>query len=192
MPLLSILIPLYNEEEFIGPLLDRGLSAPLPDAMEREVVVVDDGSTDGSAEIAEELARTYGDMVRVIRHPVNQQQSGKGAAIRTAIEKARGEFCLIQDADLEYDPREYPRLLKPLLEGAGRRRLWLTLHDRRASAVCCTSGTRWPTACSTHRVREPGSRSESHRHRDRLQGISAPRSSKAFLSAARASESSRS
>jgi glycosyltransferase involved in cell wall biosynthesis len=90
MPLLSILIPLYNEEEFIGPLLDRVLSAPLPDAMEREIVVVDDGSTDGSAEIAEALAWTYGDMVRVIRHAHNQ---GKGAAIRTAIEKARGEFA---------------------------------------------------------------------------------------------------
>src|SRR5262249_32600720 len=56
----------------------------------------------------------YGGMVRIIRHPRNR---GKGAAIRTAVEQATGEFCLIQDADLEYDPREYPHLLKPLLEG---------------------------------------------------------------------------
>src|SRR6202035_3215972 len=113
MPLLSILVPLYNEEEFIGPLLQRVLDAPLPKGMDREIVVVDDGSTDGSAEIAEEVARSH-PQVRVIRHPRNQ---GKGAAIRTAVEQARGEFCLIQDADLEYDPREYARLLKPLLEG---------------------------------------------------------------------------
>jgi glycosyltransferase involved in cell wall biosynthesis len=114
MPLLSILIPLYNEEEFIGPLLQRALAAPLPEGMEREIVVVDDGSTDGSAEIAEEIAGPYPGAIRIFRHARNQ---GKGAAIRTAVEQARGEFCLIQDADLEYDPREYTHLLKPLLEG---------------------------------------------------------------------------
>src|SRR5579864_682054 len=113
MPLLSILVPLYNEEEFIGPLLQRVLEAPLPEGMDREIVVVDDGSTDGSAEIAEEIARTHVE-IRVIRHARNQ---GKGAAIRTAVEEARGELCLIQDADLEYDPREYMHLLNPLIEG---------------------------------------------------------------------------
>lgn len=114
MTILSILVPLYNEEEFIGAMLQRALAAPLPEGMGRELVVVDDGSTDGSAEIAEEVGRPYGDTVRVIRHARNR---GKGAAIRTAVEHARGEFCLIQDADLEYDPHEYPRLLKPILEG---------------------------------------------------------------------------
>src|SRR5271167_3954854 len=98
MALLSILVPLYNEEEFIGPLLDRVLAAPLPGGMDREVIVVDDGSTDGSAEIAEEVARAYGSAVRVIRQGRNR---GKGAAIRTAVEQASGEYCLIQDADLE-------------------------------------------------------------------------------------------
>src|SRR4051794_10349698 len=101
---LSILVPLYNEEEFIGPLLQRVLEAPLTEGMSREIVVVDDGSTDGSAEIAEEIAARYPDVVGVVRHPRNL---GKGAAIRTAIEHARGEFSIIQDADLEYDPREY-------------------------------------------------------------------------------------
>jgi len=114
MSRLSILIPLYNEEEFIGPLLQRVLDAPLPDGVDREIIVVDDGSTDGSAEIAEEAAGGHPDVIRVIRHQRNQ---GKGAAIRTAVEQAQGEFCVIQDADLEYDPREYRHLLKPLVEG---------------------------------------------------------------------------
>ncbi len=111
---LSILIPLYNEEEFIATLLERVLNAPLPDGMDREVIVVDDASNDGSAEIAAAVAERYAGTVRLIRHGKNQ---GKGAAIRTAIEHATGEFSIIQDADLEYDPREYSRLLKPLLDG---------------------------------------------------------------------------
>src|SRR6266550_4016879 len=111
---LSVLVPLYNEEEFIGTLLQRVLDAPLPDGMDREIIIVDDGSTDGSAEIAEEIARCHPDCLRVLRHGRNQ---GKGAAIRTAVDQAHGDFCVIQDADLEYDPREYRHLLKPLLEG---------------------------------------------------------------------------
>ncbi len=112
--LLSILVPLFNEEEFAGALLQRVLDAPLPDALSREIIVVDDGSTDGSDKTVEEIAAQHPGVVRLLRHPHNR---GKGAAIRTAVEQARGEYCLIQDADLEYDPREYPRLLKPLLEG---------------------------------------------------------------------------
>ena len=111
---LSILIPLYNEEEFIGLVIERVLGAPLPEGMDREIIVVDDGSTDGSAEVAAGFAARYPDIVRVFRHERNQ---GKGAAIRTALERATGEFTLIQDADLEYDPNEYARLLTPLLEG---------------------------------------------------------------------------
>src|SRR5437588_13127410 len=104
MARLSILVPLYNEEEFIGPLLQRVLNAPLPDGIDREIIVVDDGSTDGSAEIAEEIARACPDRIGVIRHARNQ---GKGAAIRTAVEQARCEFVIIQDSEHEYDPREY-------------------------------------------------------------------------------------
>lgn len=111
---ISILIPLYNEEEFIGTLLERVLEAPLPDDLGREIIVVDDGSNDGSDKVVEEVVSRHPDAIRLIRHDGNR---GKGAAIRTAVEQATGEYCLIQDADLEYDPREYPRLLKPLLEG---------------------------------------------------------------------------
>ena len=76
--------------------------------------MVDDGSTDGSDKIVEQIAEQNPGVVFLIRHPRNM---GKGAAIRTAIEHAHGEYCLIQDADLEYDPNEYVHLLKPLLEG---------------------------------------------------------------------------
>jgi glycosyltransferase involved in cell wall biosynthesis len=112
--ILSILIPLYNEEEFVGTLLERVLSAPLPEGVGREIVVVDDGSTDGSAGVVEQIAAAHPGVLRLVRQPRNR---GKGAAIRTAIEHATGEFSIIQDADLEYDPREYGRLLAPLLEG---------------------------------------------------------------------------
>src|SRR5579859_2357779 len=112
-PLLSVLVALYNEEEFIAPLLERVLEAPLPDGMEREIIVVDDGSSDGSAEIVAALAAQHPE-IRLVRLERNR---GKGAAIRAAIEHAHGDFAIIQDADLEYDPREYANLLRPLLEG---------------------------------------------------------------------------
>ena len=145
---LSILIPLYNEEEFIATLLERVISAPLPAGMEREVIVVDDASNDGSAEIAATVAQQYAGTVRLIRHEKNQ---GKGAAIRTAIEHATGEYSIIQDADLEYDPREYTRILKPLLDGnadavfgsrfmiVGERRVlyfWHAVGNRLLTTLC--------------------------------------------------------
>lgn len=114
MPTLSIIVPAYNEEEFLGALLDRVLAAPLPDGLEREVVVVDDGSDDGSWEIAARYAEQHPGSVCAFRHSKNR---GKGAAVRTGLEHVRGEYTVIQDADLEYDPREYSHLLKPLLEG---------------------------------------------------------------------------
>ena len=80
--LLSILVPLYNEEEFIGPLLDRVLAAPLGQDLEREIIVVDDGSTDGSAAIASEYSARYPRLIRLFRHPKNRW---KGAALRTAL-----------------------------------------------------------------------------------------------------------
>ena len=147
VPVLSVLVPLYNEEEFIAPILDRVLAAPLPDGMEREIIVVDDGSTDGSAEIVEGMAARH-PQIRLVRQPRNR---GKGAAIRTAIKHAHGDFCVIQDSDLEYDPREYGNLLRPLLEGkadvvygsrfmiVGERRVlyfWHSVANRLLTELC--------------------------------------------------------
>ena len=114
MTLLTIIVPAYNEEEFLGELLERVLAAPLPAGVEREVIVVDDGSDDGTGEVAERFAERHPGAVRARRH---ERNLGKGAAIRTGLEEARGEYTVIQDADLEYDPREYVRLLSPLMDG---------------------------------------------------------------------------
>src|ERR1700680_3125285 len=95
--LLSILIPVYNERTVVERSLSLVLAAPLPENMERELVVVDDCSTDGTRAILEMLA-DHDPRIRLLRHEVNQ---GKGAAVRTAIQNARGDFCLVQDADLE-------------------------------------------------------------------------------------------
>lgn len=111
--LLSILVPLYNEEEFVGALLERVCDASLPGGLCREVIVVDDGSTDSSVELVEVAAQTRRE-IRLIRHARNQ---GKGAAVRTALDNAKGEYCIIQDADLEYNPCEFGKMLKPLLDG---------------------------------------------------------------------------
>lgn len=111
--LLSILVPVYNERAVVATSLSKVLAAPLPEGMQREVILVDDCSTDGTPAILEKFAAEHS-VIRLIRKPVNQ---GKGAAIRTAIEHATGDFCVVQDADLEYDPNEYSKLLRPLLDG---------------------------------------------------------------------------
>jgi glycosyltransferase involved in cell wall biosynthesis/phospholipid N-methyltransferase len=111
---LSVLIPLFNEEEFVGELLDRVARAPLPDGFQREIIVVDDCSNDGSAEVVRNFMVSSPVPIKLLSHPVNR---GKGAAVRTAIQAATGQWSIIQDADLEYDPTEYPRLIRPLLEG---------------------------------------------------------------------------
>ncbi len=112
--LISILIPVYNEEELITELLGRVCAAPLPQGYRRQIVVVDDCSTDDSYAKVSQFAETRAPLVELYRHKENR---GKGAAIRTALQAARGEFCIIQDADLEYDPGEYPKIFRPLVEG---------------------------------------------------------------------------
>ena len=146
--LLSILMAVYNEEEFVAASIERALRAPLPDGLISEIVAVNDGSRDKTAEILGELAAEHPDRIRVIHHKTN---SGKGAAIRTAIENAQGEFAIIQDADLEYDPNEYPKVLAPLIENradvvygsrflvCGERRViyyWHSLANHFLTTVC--------------------------------------------------------
>src|SRR3954449_12795562 len=110
---LSILMPVFNERTVVERCISLVLAAPLPETMERELVIIDDCSTDGTWDILQRLARTLPE-IHLHRH---ERNSGKGAAVRTAIDKAAGDFALIQDADLEYDPSEYPRLMRPLLDG---------------------------------------------------------------------------
>ncbi len=107
---LSILIPVYNEKETIKTILDRVRAV----AINKEIVVVDDGSTDGTRELLKQEIEGHYPDVRIYYH---ERNCGKGAAVRTAIEKATGEYVIIQDADLEYDPNEYHTLLKPMLDG---------------------------------------------------------------------------
>lgn len=108
-PQLSIVMPLYNERSTVREILTRVLASPIS----KEVIVVDDCSTDGSFDIASEIAQRE-PVVRVLRQERNE---GKGAAVRRGIAEARGEIVIVQDADLEYDPRDYARLIQPILEG---------------------------------------------------------------------------
>lgn len=112
--LLSILIPVYNEQAYLAKIVDRIIQAPIPGNLRRELVMVNDASTDQTAEVMESLQKQYPDLIRIFHQPFNQ---GKGAAIRRAIQEMNGHFAIIQDADLEYDPNEYPIVLRPLLEG---------------------------------------------------------------------------
>ena len=105
----SVVMPVYNEVATIKEIVARVQAVTL----EKDIIIVDDGSTDGTREQLEQISQSY-DNLRVIYHDRNQ---GKGAALRTGFETVTGDIVIIQDADLEYDPREYPVLLEPILDG---------------------------------------------------------------------------
>jgi len=104
-------MPVFNERDTLREILRQVRAVDLP-GVEKELLVVDDGSTDGSREILVEESEAGG--VRVLMHQHNQ---GKGAAVRTGVQQATGDIILIQDADLEYDPRDFPKLIQPIIEG---------------------------------------------------------------------------
>ncbi len=107
-------MPVYNEEAYVADVIRAVLAADLPAGLERELIIVDDGSTDGTAGAVRALALQHPDRVRFVQQDRNR---GKGAAVRRAIELARGDFCVFQDADLEYSPEDISSLLLPLIEG---------------------------------------------------------------------------
>jgi glycosyltransferase involved in cell wall biosynthesis len=109
---LSVIIPVYNERNTVAEAIRRSRSVEIP--LDREIVVVDDGSSDGTTQI---LSQLQDSTVRVVFHDVNR---GKGAAIRTGLGHVSGDLVLIQDADLEYDPEDWPKLLAPVLKGKAR------------------------------------------------------------------------
>jgi len=107
--LLSVIVPVYNERTTLNEIVRRMRAVELP--MDREIIVVDDGSDDGTEKV---LSTIEDSTVRVLHHPANR---GKGAAVRTGLGVVRGDLVLIQDADLEYDPDDWPKLLAPILRG---------------------------------------------------------------------------
>jgi len=129
---LTVIVPVFNERNTVVEVLRRMRAVELPDGIDREIIVVDDGSTDGTRDVLNQLRDST---VRILLHDDNR---GKGAAVRTGLQVASGDYVLIQDADLEYDPEDWPKLIAPVMRGraqvvygsrfTGERRNMLFLH----------------------------------------------------------------
>lgn len=115
--LLSVIVPVFNEEELACQLLTKLAAIHPGEGVEMEVVIVDDGSTDRTADRIAAYLESRSDRMRLIRHPFNR---GKGAAVRTGIQNSTGEIVIIQDADLEYDPEDISHVIAPVLSGSSR------------------------------------------------------------------------
>ncbi|MCA9400121.1 MAG: glycosyltransferase family 2 protein [Candidatus Omnitrophica bacterium] len=111
---LSILMPTYNEIHTIEDIVHRVMRQDIDGISDKELVVVDDGSTDGTRDKIQDLAQQYEGRIQYHFH---QNNAGKGAALRTAVEHMTGDLCIIQDADLEYDPADYSLVLEPIIQG---------------------------------------------------------------------------
>ena len=109
---LSIVVPIYNEERTLRTIVDSVLDIDM--GVEKELILVNDASTDGSRAIMEKLVAEHAGVIRACHHEINR---GKGAALRTGFGLATGDCVIVQDADLEYDPSEIPKLLRPILDG---------------------------------------------------------------------------
>jgi len=111
---LSVLMPIFNEEQWLERIIEKVVIQRIEGIDTLEIIIVDDASVDGTKKIIEELALKYKNIIFPVFKLKNQ---GKGAAIQTAIEKMTGDICIIQDADLEYDPSDYPVVLEPIISG---------------------------------------------------------------------------
>lgn len=125
--MLSVIVPVYNERNTVGEVIRRLRNVELPGGLDLEVLVIDDGSNDGTDKV---LSTIEDSTVRVVKHRTNQ---GKGAAVRTGLGEARGQLILIQDADLEYSPEDVPRLVQPILDGKAKVVYGSRFHPERES-----------------------------------------------------------
>ena len=110
---LSIIIPCYNEEKLISTVLEKVLQTKLEHGLEKQIIIVNDGSTDNSANAINQFCENNPSAISIHQ----QKNSGKGAAIKAALQKANGDIIIIQDADFEYDPNDYNKLLHPIIDG---------------------------------------------------------------------------